>query len=180
MSIKDYLRKDTFNYRIKFAFEPSPEQLGCIIDMLTVKYQAFDILPVVKTMFQVRPLDFSNLDAGEIWMFDFTTHRGIQDAILLTEIGKLLKCSTALIRVRNKDDMYQSALADENALELDLDEYVTKVTDPHCNSDMIEVDTAIAGQERAEQAVTDAINKHRESYGYHKYMEAAFGSEESK
>ena len=178
MSIRDFLNKDTFNYRLKFAFEPTTKQLEEIIHLLTIKYKAFDFQPLVKTMFQARPLDFSNLDAGEIWMLDFSTPRGLQDAIVLVEVGKQLKCSTAYLRVRNKDDMYQSMLSDENALGLDLDEYIPKVTDPHYETDAIAIDKSLVGQERADQVVKDTIEKYREGNGgYYKYMEAAFGKD---
>lgn len=177
---KNYIKTDIYNYRIKFAFEPTPEQLGHVIDLINIKYQAYDVLPLVKTIFQAKPLDFANLDAGEIWMLDFSTPRGIHDDVFVAELGKLLACSRAYIRLRNKDDMYQSMLPDENALGLDLDEYIVKVTDPHYKSDSTAVDVdTIAGQVRTDDAVKDAVDKYRSGNGgYYKYLAANFGDKE--
>lgn len=175
--IREFIMNTVFNYRIKLAFEPSEKQLNEINDLLTTKYKSTEVLPIVKTIFQHKPLDFANLDAGEIWMIDFVTSRGIVDDQFCVELGKMLGCSKAYIRLRNKDDMYQSMLPDENILELDEYEPLLS-TDPHFkNVKEVDVDE-IAGEARVEASVDHALKKfHEGAGGYSKFLAANFNGE---
>ncbi|MFD0851312.1 hypothetical protein ACFQ07_03735, partial [Actinomadura adrarensis] len=67
-------KKPVFEYRVKFAVEPTNEQLSKVSQRLMDRYDAFDIGALKKTIFMEKPLDFYELDCGEIWMFDFKCH----------------------------------------------------------------------------------------------------------
>lgn len=165
-----------YSYRIKFACEPSTEELHKVVTRLTDRYDAFEVGPVKKTIFQERPIDFYNLDCGEIWMFDFKCRRGVQPDVLLYEIGNLLKWSEELIHVRdNLSPLQQEVAAVEDGDDIDFDEYEPRILDKDY-SEVPEVDAdEIAGQSRTDKAVEDALKNKK--YSYAKYMSAGFGKE---
>lgn len=163
--------KPTHSYRIKFAFEPSKEELSRITTRLNDKYDATHIGALVKTIFHVNPIDFPNMDCGEIWYFDFECTRGIQSDVLLYEIGSMLKVSEAFIKVRNNNDPYQEQIADTEDDDLVLDDYEPLLLDP----DMTEVPDYDAS-EVVGQGRIDAIMKQKRS-DISELMSASFGKE---
>lgn len=161
-----------YEYRIKFASEPSKEDLSKIHQRLRDRYDATEIGPLAKSIFQDRPLEFYNLDCGEIWWMDFTCTRGLQPEVLLYEIGNMLKWSEALLRVRGKNEPVEMNL--DQADELELDEYEPVLGqafgDPEPDAQ------ELAGQERAENAVQDALTKlGAKKANYAEFMSAGFG-----
>lgn len=164
-----------YSYRVKFACEPTSEELHKVVSRLTDRYDAFEIGPMKKTIFQVKPLDFSNLDCGEIWMFDFKCNRGVQPEILLFEIGDLLKWSESLIRVRNLLDPFQENIEDTED-DIEFDEYTPRILDPDYK-EVPEVDAEeLGGQGRADKAVEDAKEEYKKDRTpYSEYMAAGFG-----
>lgn len=168
-----------FSYRIKFACEPSTEELHKITSRLTDRYDAFDIGAVKKTIFQTNPIDFYNLDCGEIWMFDFKCHRGVQPQMLVFEIGNILKWPESLIHVRSNDEPYQIEIAGtEDDIDFD-EEYEPRLLDPEYK-EVPEVDAEeIAGQGRADAAVKDAIDAYnKDKKPYFDFLSAGFGKKE--
>lgn len=163
-----------YSYRVKFACEPSSEELHKVVSRLTDRYDAFEIGPMKKTIFQDRPIDFYNLDCGEIWMFDFKCNRGVQPQVLLFEIGSLLKWPETLLHVRSNTDPYQEQIEDIED-DIEFDEYEPRILD----SDYKEVEqhnaNEISGQARAEQAVKDALEKNKNKTTYAEFMSAGFG-----
>lgn len=171
--------KPVYEYRIKFATEPSTEDLSKITQRLTDRYDAFEIGAVKKTIFMDKPLDFYDMDCGEIWMFDFKCNRGVQTNVLTYEIGNLLSMSEALIRVRSKDSPTQIEMSiGEDDIDFDTVEVIGVDVGAAVDS------TGIAGQERADQAVKDSLKASEEVRVAHKkdkythYMSAAFGNKE--
>lgn len=168
-----------FSYRIKFACEPSKEELHRVVTRLTDRYDAFEVGALKKTIFQVSPMDFYNLDCGEIWIFDFKCNRGIQPDVLLYEIGALLKWPETLIHVRSNDEPYQEEIAGtEDDIDFD-EEHGPLLLDPDY-SEVPEVDAEeIAGQGRADQAVKDAIESYnKDRKPYFDFLSAGFGKKE--
>jgi hypothetical protein len=162
-----------YSYRVKFACEPSSEELHKVVTRLTDRYDAFEVGPMKKTIFQDRPTDFYNLDCGEIWMFDFKCNRGVQPQILLYEIGNLLSWSESLIHVRDNLDPYQEELADFED-DIKFDEYEPRLLDPDYK-EVPEVNAEeLGGQGRADKAVKDAIDSTKKK-SYAEYMSAGFG-----
>lgn len=162
-----------YEYRIKFASEPSKEDLSKIHARLRDRYDATEIGPLLKSIFQDRPLEFYNLDCGEIWWMDFTCTRGLQPEVLLYEIGSMLKWSEALLRVRGKNEPVEieQEMGDE---ELELDEYIPVLSEPFGKAEP--EGQELAGQERAEDAVQDALNKlGAKKANYAEFMSAGYG-----
>lgn len=162
-----------YSYRVKFACEPSSEELHKVVTRLTDRYDAFEVGPMKKTIFQERPIDFYNLDCGEIWMFDFKCKRGVQPQLLLFEIGNLLSWSEALIHVRDNLDPYQEAISDCED-DIQFDEYEPRLLDPEY-SEVPKVNAEeLGGQGRADKAVKDAMVGAKKT-SYAEYMSAGFG-----
>ncbi|EHU8780825.1 hypothetical protein KZR87_001336 [Escherichia coli] len=167
--------KPVYEYRVKFAFEPSAEQLSKVTQRLVDRYDAFEVGALKKTIFMEKPLDFYELDCGEIWMFDFKCNRGVQSNVLMYEIGNLLSVTEALIRVRNKDEPRQIEMTD---LEDDID--FDDIDEPIIGVDFGKPEDSydLAGQERADTAVSDAIDAFTKDNKYSQYMSAGFGKKD--
>lgn len=161
-----------FEYRVKFAMEPTTEDMAKITARLTDRYDSVDIGPLTKLIFQDKPLDFYELDCGEIWMFDFTCNRGVQTEVLRYEIGNLLKWTEAYIKVRNKDEPLELEY-DQEEKDIEFDEYDPVLGEPFGEP---EADAQeLAGQSRAEVAVKDALdNLEKKSYNFAKYLAAGY------
>lgn len=171
--------RPTLSYRIKFANEPTKEELSKVLNLLDSRYDAFEVGALKKTIFHVKPVDFYNLDCGEIWMFDFKTQRGIQDDVLTYEIGSLLKWPETFIHVRNNDTAYQQELAiQEDGEDLDFDEYEPKLLDPeYKDAPEINVDD-YTGQKHTDKVVKDAVTElEKNPKPYSKYFSAGFKGE---
>lgn len=122
--------EQVFEYRIKFAFQPTDKQVERIEQMLG-KFDLIESQPLKRTIFQSRPTDFENLGPGEIWMLDVTLARGLVPSITVSEIGKLLKVSDSFIHVRNMAEPLQEYVTDEENGDIDFDEeYTPKMLDP--------------------------------------------------
>lgn len=167
-------KKPVFEYRVKFAVEPTNEQLSKVSQRLMDRYDAFDIGALKKTIFMEKPLDFYELDCGEIWMFDFKCHRGVQSNVLMYEIGNLLSITEALIRVRSKDEPRQQEMT-ELEDDIDFDDY-----EPVIGVDFGKPEDShdLAGEERAVTAVKDAIEAVKSDNKYSQYMSAGFGKKD--
>lgn len=163
-------KKPVYEYRVKFACEPTPEQLSKVTQRLLDRYDAFEVGALKKTIFMERPLDFYELECGEIWMFDFKCHRGVQSNVLMYEIGNLLSMSEALIRVRGKDEPRQIEMTDLED-DIDFDDY-----EPVVGVDFGKAEDShdIAGQARADAAVKSAKDELKSNNKYSQYMSAGF------
>lgn len=163
-----------YEYRIKFASEPSKEDLSKIHARLRDRYDAIEVGPLLKSIFQDRPLDFYNLDCGEIWWMDFTCTRGLQPEVLLYEIGNMLKWSEALLRVRGKYEPVEMEHDMGDSEALDLDEYDPVLGEPFGKAEPDAQE--LAGQQRAEDAVQDALEElGAKKANYAEFMSAGFG-----
>lgn len=165
-----------YEYRVKFAMEPSKEDIAKISARLMDRYDAVDIGPLTKLIFQDRPLDFYELECGEVWMFDFTCNRGVQTEVLRYEIGNLLKWTESYIKVRGKDEPIEIEHEQE---DIDFDEYETTLGQPFGQP---EPDSAeLAGQERADTAAKDALenlHKVKSNNKFAKYLAAGFNNKD--
>lgn len=150
-------------FRVKFAREPKPKELENIHRHLKLKYDATDITDMHKTMFHAFPLDFANLEAGEIWMFDFSTTRHISPEQLLFDICALISWSESLVRVRNKSTPYQE---EREGIEddLELDEYTVRLSDPNYTEVDDSKNQSFAGQERVDTVLTDLEKQRKPRY----------------
>lgn len=161
----DYIGQDdpVTEFRVKFACEPKKRELDNIIRHLKLKYDAYDVTPLHKTMFHAFPLDFANLDAGEIWMFDFSTKRHISPEQLLYDVCALISWSESLVRVRNKSTPYQE---ERDGLEddLELDEYTPRLSDPNYSEHDDSKNQSFAGQERVDTVLSELETERKSRY----------------
>lgn len=166
-------------YRVKFAMEPSKEELARIVVRLETRYDAVEVTPLVKTIFQDKPMDFPELDCGEIWWFDFTCERGVQPNVLTHEIGFLLSWPETFIHVRNMLEPRQEEMTpiEDGMEEVDFDEVVEPLLLDPDYTECPPIDAEeYAGQGRADTAVKDAIEDYKKDRTpYAEYMSAGFG-----
>ena len=95
--------KEKHEVRVKFACEVTDEMMDKIERHLQ-KYDAEKISSPSKTILQARPLDFPNLDMGEIYIIDFTSNLPVSKEMLHQELARLLDVSEGLIVVRGAND----------------------------------------------------------------------------
>lgn len=165
-----------YEYRVKFAMEPTKDDILKITARLTDRYDAVYVGPLQKLIFQERPLDFFELECGEVWMFDFTCNRGVQTEVLRYEIGNLLKWTEAYIKVRSKEDPIEIE-CEKELDDIDFDEYETTLGEPFGQPEPDAQE--LAGEKRAEIAVKDAIenlNKVKTNDKFAQYLAAGFNS----
>lgn len=162
--------KKIHDYRLKFAFEPDEKELKKINDVLA-KYDVVSTEALKRTIFQSKPVDFYNLDCGEIWIMDVGLAQGIQHDIVHGELSSALGKSKALIIVSNKNVPTSTYDTDD----LDFDKvYEPKLLDPNY-SDAHETPKDIAGEalkDKVIKACVDDYNKDRTPYS--EYMAAGF------
>lgn len=115
-------------FRIKFAFQPSDQNIERIKQILG-KYDLVDCSPLTRTIFQVKPMDFYNLDAGEIWMFDVTLAQPVIPEILQAEVSGIVGCAQDLVHVRDKASPYQQQMAAQED-DIEFDEVVSLAANP--------------------------------------------------
>ena len=163
--------KNVYDYRLKFAFEPNDAQIKKIKDVLE-KYDVLSVDALKRTIFQSKPIDFFNLDCGEIWMMDVCLGQGIQHDIVHGELSKALGQSKALIIVSNKDVPTSTYDTDE----LDFDKvYTPKLTDVDY-SDAHAVPDDISGEKLKDKVVKACIDDYSDNTPYSEYMSAGFKS----
>ena len=166
--------KQTYIYRLKFAFEPSKNDLVKVERMLS-KYDSVSFGPLKKTIFQCKPLDFPNLDAGEIFMVDVDLGRAVSQNILLYDVTSLLQVPESLVVVRSAlEPLALEAELTENDIDFD-EEYLPKLEDPdYKDAEKIDVSEWM-GDKLADKVVADAIADYSEERTpYAEYMSASF------
>ena len=172
-NLMDFLmqNKDIHEYRLKFAFEPSADQLDCLKKKLS-KYDLIDFGPVQKTIFQTKPLDFYHLDCGEIYMIDVQLERPTTQDLLAKDVSALMKVSESLVVVRDKNE----PLEIEHSKDLDLDEeYESILMDPDYKEAESIDPKELCGDEYTDEMVK-AVVDHAKSDGgaYKDFMSASF------
>lgn len=166
--------KEPHSYRLKFAFSPSTAHLEKLERMLG-KYDIVSFGPVKKTIFQSKPLDFYNIDCGEVYMIDIELGRAVSQNILLYDISSLLKVSEALVHVRCATEPVQIQVQEqEDDIEFD-EEYTPKLTDTdYSDADPIDKDEFM-GDLLADKVVDESIAQyHEDRTPYAEYMSASF------
>jgi hypothetical protein len=127
--LSDYLllTEKEYNYRLKFAVELQEEQLNKLERFLQ-KYDLLDVASVHKSMIQKNPMDFPNLDIGEVYIIDIVTRLPISTETLVQEMSKVMKIHVDLIRVRDEHSPYEQYT--NQKLEYEDTEYQSKLEDP--------------------------------------------------
>ena len=117
--------KEKHEVRVKFACEVTDEMMDKIERHLQ-KYDAEKVSSPSKTILQARPLDFPNLDMGEIYIIDFTSNLPVSNEMLKQELARLLNVSEGLVVVRgaNEDREIEQ---EEEKLQNPKEEYKVKL-----------------------------------------------------
>lgn len=167
--------KKVHEYRIKFAYEPSSDDIEKIKQVLE-KYDLIKTHELKRTIFQSKPLDFYNLDCGEIWMVDIELNRGLQDDIVISEIANRLKVPKSVLLITNKNfpsPMYAADI-DDVVFDNEYDEkYTTKLTDKDYSDYLNKPD--VYGDDFVDAVVDKAVQSYKKDRTpYSNYMIAGF------
>lgn len=127
--------KEKHEVRVKFACEVSDEMMDKIERHLQ-KYDAEKISSPSKTILQARPLDFPNLDMGEIYIIDFTANLPVSNEMLKQELARLLNVSEGLVVVRGTNE--DREIEEEEKLQDKKEEYKPKVGTDYDKSEAAE------------------------------------------
>lgn len=162
-----------FEYRLKFAFPPCEKQVERIEQVLG-KYDLIESAPLTRTIFQTNPVDFPQLDAGEVWMMDVTLGRAMQPTVALQEVASIIGASESLIRVRNMAEPLQEYAAEaEGDIEFD-EEYTPKTLDSEY-TDAAPVDHSDnMGDELSDKAAQAATDQAKQRSVYAEFMVAGY------
>lgn len=136
-SLQDYINtvSKEYQYRLKFVYEPDLEILGRILE----RYELIEVVDTFKSPMQFNPLDFTNVDVGEVYIMDVKTARPMSDEGLRWEISRKMSMPVDYIVVRNENNPYNELEA--RIVDRHENAYVVKLTDPEYDSDGIDVDT---------------------------------------
>lgn len=157
--IKTYLLENEtiHEFRVKFAVEPTDEQLDAMETHLQ-KYEAFDIGTPKKTIMQQNPRDFRSIKAAEIFMIDFKTKQPAAPLQLLAELSQKTGIHERLIVLRNKAE----PLHIEDDQDEDDEEYTTRLTDAdYSEAEKIEINDYF-GQDHLENFLKELEKKRKE------------------
>ena len=159
---------------LKFAFEPKPDMIQKIRQALE-KYDIVSFGDVKKTIFQSKPLDFYNLDCGEIYMINIEIMRPASQNIMLYDITSRLKVSEALVRVRGADEPLEiERTAEEHDIDFD-EEYCTKLTDPEYKDAPQINSKEFMGDDLADEVVKVSVEEYnKDRTPWAEYMGADF------
>lgn len=102
--LQDYLLqvKKEYKFIIKLAFEPEQEDI-LRLEKALMKYDLIDMTKPTKTVFQTAPIDFPNVEYGEIFIFDVTLAYPTTDKFLLEDVKHIFNVEYERICIRNAD-----------------------------------------------------------------------------
>lgn len=162
-----------FEYRLKFAFPPS-EQDVAKVERYLQKFDLIESTAVRHTIFQTNPVDFPQLDAGEIYLLDVTTARAMQIQDTIQELAEHISQHQDLIRIRNMAEPLQSYVTEaEDDLEFD-EVYTPKLLDTEY-SDAEKIDADEYMGDKLSDKVADEASQHAKNKGlYSEYMVAGY------
>jgi len=105
MSLKQYIAETerTYTYRLK-TIVPLDDYAMDRIERICMKYQPLDISRPRKTLLQKNPLDFTNIDAGEVWIVDLEFGLPASGYVLGQEVRHALGVPENHVIVRGSND----------------------------------------------------------------------------
>jgi hypothetical protein len=93
----------SYNYRLR-TVTPLDNTAMERIERIVMKYQPLEVSEPRKTMLQSNPLDFTNVDAAEVWIVDFTLGLPASGYVLGEEIRHSLGVPANHVIVRGAND----------------------------------------------------------------------------
>lgn len=105
MSIKQYIAEaeKQYNLRLK-TIVPLDDEAMTKIEMAMAKYQPLSISRPNKTIMQRQPLDFPNVESGEVYIVDMCFGLPAAPHIIRADIRKVLDAPENFVFVRNKNE----------------------------------------------------------------------------
>lgn len=128
--------KEKHEVRVKIACEVTDEMMDKIERHLQ-KYDAEKISSPSKTILQARPLDFPNLEMGEVYIIDFTANLPVSNEMLHQELARLLDINEGLVVVRGANEAREIE-QEEEKLQDKKEEYKPKVGTDYDKSEAAE------------------------------------------
>lgn len=163
----DYLlqvKKDQ-TFIIKLAFDPEKEDIIRLESALQ-KYDLVDMTKPEKTVFQANPLDFPNVDYGEIYIFEATFGYPTTEKFLMEDVKHVFGVEYERICIRNKNEplyQYEEAMKEE-ALKRKNDGYKPKLsTEDNYSDDVVQTEPSYGNEYNKEmiEALTSDDAKER-------------------
>jgi hypothetical protein len=105
MDFKKYIAETerSYNYRLRTICLLDDNAMDKI-ERIAMKYQPLDISRPRKTMMQKNPLDFQNVEHGEVWIVDFEFGLPASGYMFGEEIRHALACPENHVIVRGSND----------------------------------------------------------------------------
>jgi hypothetical protein len=105
MDLKQYIAESerTYTYRLK-TIVPLDDYAMDRIERVCMKYQPLDISKPRKTLMQKNPLDFTNIDAAEVWIVDLEFAQPASSYALGQEVRHALGVPENNVIVRGSND----------------------------------------------------------------------------
>ena len=105
MNLKNYIAETerTYTYKLKTIVQLDDYAMDRI-EQVCLKYQPIDISRPRKLMLQKAPLDFTNVDAAEVWVVDFEFGLPVSSYVFGEEIRYALGARERDVIVRGSND----------------------------------------------------------------------------
>lgn len=100
--INDTTRR--YKYKMKFADIEITKELQEKINRILGKYLVVDMSKPSRSIRQMNPIDFTNINNAEVYSIDFTTSQPISSFMLLADLSGSLKIPEKFIVVRGEND----------------------------------------------------------------------------
>lgn len=101
--LRKYLTEQTYHYRVKTVVELDDVAMAHI-ERAVAKYVPVNISPVMKTIYQRHPLDFTGIDHGEVFIVDLEFEYPASAYVLQQELRFALNIPEKFIVVRGDND----------------------------------------------------------------------------
>jgi hypothetical protein len=105
MNIKRYIAEANKEYHLRLkTIVPLDDEAMDKIEMCVAKYQLLAISRPIKTILQRAPLDFPNVESGEVYIVDMSFGLPTAPHIIRADIRKALNAPENYVFVRNKNE----------------------------------------------------------------------------
>ena len=105
MDIKHYIAENEKQYHLRIkTIVPLDDEAMNKIELCVAKYQPLYISRPYKTILQRAPLDFPNVEVGEVYVVDMTFGLPAAPHIIRADIRKVLDAPENYVFVRNKNE----------------------------------------------------------------------------
>lgn len=128
--LSDYIMFNSKKYKfnVKIASEVTDEHINMLEDILK-KYGVEDITKPKKTIFHTNPIDFPNIKASELWLFDITLKYPTTVQNLIEDVKKCMMIEENRIVIYNANNPPVDKNASETIYDDERSGKVSKMED---------------------------------------------------